>query len=105
MADVTRWHSYIDSSPSLIFVIVVVIWVLWTSKCSGWKNHAPEWNSASSVDSQGFVLGGGKCGKFRCSPGANHGFGVEFLEEVALQAPEFQSEDFSAHWWHSEYKN
>lgn len=69
------------------------------------EEPCPEWNSASSVDSQGFVLGGGKCGKCGCSPGASHGFGVEFLEEVALQAPELQSVNFSAHWWHSEYKN
>lgn len=88
----------------LFLLLLLFIWVLGMSKCSGWKSHAPEWNSAS-VGSQGSVLGGGKCGKFGCSPGAGHGLGVEFLGEVALQTPEFQRVGFSAYWWHSEYKN
>lgn len=75
------------------------------SKRSGWKSHALEWNSALSVGSQGFVLGGGDCGEFGCSPGTGRGFGVELLGEVALQAPEFLCVGFSSHWWHSECKN
>lgn len=100
MADVTRCHSYIGSSPSLVFVVVV---------CLGFMDEQifrmEEWNSAGSVGLQGFVLGGGNCGEFRCSPGVGHGFGAEFLGEMTTKAPEFLCVGFSAHWWHSEYKN